>query len=157
MKLSTLYETGLPVRGVKMDAELTAQREGERPPEKPRLKWAVLLPFSAVIAFVVLLFVYVTYAHQDQDIEKDAQRVGASIQYLYQKGIFDHAHGSGQKGPRSVKDDAFGFKGGNRGEHPHAESRLPAVQFRAFEGKISVDNGKIWRPFDFGAQPDVAG
>ena len=63
----------------------------ERPPEKPRLKWAVLLPFSAVVIFVILLFVYFTYAHQDEDIEKEALRVGASIQYLYQKGIFDHA------------------------------------------------------------------
>ena len=63
----------------------------DRAPEKPKLKWAVLVPFSAVVVLVVALFSYTTYLQEQQDLEHEARRVSSSIQYLYQKGIFDHA------------------------------------------------------------------
>ncbi len=63
----------------------------DHPPAAPRLKLAVLVPIVSVVIAVVALFLYTTYRHEQQDLEREASRARSSIQYLYEKGIIDHA------------------------------------------------------------------
>ncbi len=74
-----------------MNLSLPAISGNGNPPEKPRLKWAILIPFIAVIITVVSLFSYTTYLQQQKDLDYEAERVSSSIQYLYEKGLMDHA------------------------------------------------------------------
>jgi len=60
-------------------------------PARPKLKWSVLIPFSAVLCLTIALFTYITYSQHQLELAHQALRVSSSTQYLYQKGINDHA------------------------------------------------------------------
>ncbi|HXH73194.1 MAG TPA: diguanylate cyclase [Mariprofundaceae bacterium] len=74
-----------------MTTSLPADDPGTKPPARPYLKWGILAPFTIVLVLVIALFSYFSYRHQQEDLDLEASRLSSSIQYLYQKGLIDHA------------------------------------------------------------------